>query len=208
MKKYLNNKTINETNDSVNENNNENNNMNLDFDLDSNNKLGIDNSKNNTRNNVNHKIKIDETINTKSVINNYLFTFQNENKLLKTVDLSNFKIKKLKLTKCIIHKNIKTYLHPYIIIKINYKTNLNYLYKNEHNEEKEIKNVLVILDIFEKQNHLLHYNTDKSKSLECDLSNQNINDLTLSVHNHLGHLISIPDNQKLDNQIFINLEFN
>ena len=133
MKKYLNNKTINETNDSVNENNNENNNMNLDFDLDSNNKLGIDNSKNNTRNNVNHKIKIDETINTKSVINNYLFTFQNENKLLKTVDLSNFKIKKLKLTKCIIHKNIKTYLHPYIIIKINYKTNLNYLYKNEHN---------------------------------------------------------------------------
>ena len=114
------------------------------------------------------------------------------NKLEKTIKFKN-DISSIRLDKLILSKYFKTYEHPFIIIKINQKTLINLSY--EDNKTEQIDNILCILDIFEKQNNMLFYNTEDNNQLELD----NIKEINLSIHNHEGNIIIFNDkNNKND----------
>ena len=94
---------------------------------------------------------------------------------------------KISLNKCVFSKYLKTYQHPFIIIKINTPTKSSLFYQSG---TEPSRNILGLLDIFEKQNHLLFYNVSGCECEYVELE-ESQEDIVISVHNHLGELIKV-----------------
>ena len=94
---------------------------------------------------------------------------------------------KISLHKCVFSKYLKTYQYPFIIIKINTPTKSSLFYQSG---AEPSRNILGLLDIFEKQNHLLFYNVSGCEC-ECVELEESQEDIVISVHNHLGELIKV-----------------
>ena len=121
--------------------------------------------------------QLETTVNLKTALSSY-----------KENNMTNIKIS---LNKCVFSKYLKTYQYPFIIIKINTPTKSSLFYQSG---TEPSHNMLGLLDIFEKQNHLLFYNVSGCEC-ECVELEESQKDIVISVHNHLGELIKVENGE-------------
>ena len=147
--------------------------------------------------------------------NRILIDFSNLSQLETTVNLktalssykeNNMTNIKISLNKCVFSKYLKTYHYPFILIKINTPTKSSLFYQSG---TEPSRNILGLLDIFEKQNHLLFYNVSGCEC-ECVELEENQEDIVISIHNHLGELIKVENgennNQSKEGFMILNIE--